>query len=169
MNGFPALVLLVASTLPTVSRAALPDTVIKSGFETCPAPVEYCADVDQDGYGDIGFCITTCEQPYDFLALTPTDCNNDSAAIHPDTPETCDGIDNNCDGSADENDPGGGGQCFNSVPGVGTCAGVTQCTDGQIVCNGQQPAPEVCFNGLDDDCDGAVDEVDCMNLGENSR
>jgi hypothetical protein len=164
MNNLPVVVLLAVSTVSSVSWAALPDTLSKSGFETCPAPAQYCADVDHDGYGDIGFCITTCERPYDFLALAPTDCNNDSAAIHPDAPETCDGLDNNCDGSSDENDPGGGNACFITNPGVGTCPGVTQCTEGQIVCNGQYPTPEICLNGLDDDCDGTVDEVDCMNF-----
>ena len=75
--------------------------------------------------------------------------------------EACDGEDNNCDGNADEGNPGGLRPCDSGLPGVCN-AGSTQCIDGVFSCLAhRQPRelPEAC-NGLDDDCDGNTDEGD---------
>jgi hypothetical protein len=81
------------------------------------------------------------------------------------TAETCNGLDDNCDGQVDE---GLDVSCYDGptgTAGVGLCrAGVRSCQQnldgsyGLSACHGQVlPAPEVC-NGLDDNCDGQVDE-----------
>jgi MYXO-CTERM domain-containing protein len=59
---------------------------------------------------------------------------------------------------------GGGQPCDTGKPGI--CAsGVTQCTANGVVCQQlSQPKTETC-NGLDDDCNGAVDEGDLCPSG----
>ncbi len=73
------------------------------------------------------------------------------------TPETCDGLDNDCDGPVDEGNPGGGADCDTGY--LGVCAyGTRVCVGGGIVCSPNAiPSPETC-DGLDNDCDGPVDE-----------
>ncbi len=80
------------------------------------------------------------------------------------TTETCDGLDNDCNGTADDGNPGSAAICMSGLPGV--CSpGQTNCQGGSLVCvpnvmPGSQM--EVC-DTLDNDCDGAVD--DGLGLG----
>jgi hypothetical protein len=72
--------------------------------------------------------------------------------------EACDQLDNDCDGSTDE-DFGVGQAC---TAGVGACRrrGVTECNENaEAVCNVApgDPSAEEC-NGIDDDCNGEIDD-----------
>jgi hypothetical protein len=71
--------------------------------------------------------------------------------------ETCDGQDNDCDGTVDDGNPGGGQSCSTGKSGI--CApGTTQCSGGSITCQQNvQPGTETC-DGKDNDCDGTTDE-----------
>jgi hypothetical protein len=71
------------------------------------------------------------------------------------TMEVCDGLDNDCNGIIDDNVPGEGEACG----GMASCQnGLTKCISGSIQCvGGQTSGTEVC-NGVDDDCDGNIDE-----------
>ena len=80
-------------------------------------------------------------------------------------PELCNGVDDDCDGDIDEDFPIGQA-CNNGLPGVCYGTGTYVCDPGDptaVICEilPAPPAPddltEVC-NGLDDDCDGEVDE-----------
>ena len=83
--------------------------------------------------------------------------------------ESCNGLDDDCDGQTDENadeslDPkspcdvaGAAGVCI---------AGVKRCVGGAVVCvSNHLPSAEAC-NGLDDDCNGKVDDGAIYSVGD---
>lgn len=126
-------------------------------------PTTLGVDGDRDGDGEIS--MLCCND-----ALCGTDCDDNNPAVRSGQVEICDGIDNDCDGLIDEEvnfvpwypdvdmdlfgDPEG--------PTVTSCVPIpdhslrpTDCDDTRPTVN---PAGiEVC-NGIDDDCDGSVDE-----------
>ena len=91
--------------------------------------------------------------------FTRCEANGDLSCIQSRFPnaEICDGFDNNCNGSTDEGNPGGAQAC--QTQGLGQCSeGRTQCVNGSIICSRViEPGQELC-DGLDNDCDGIVDE-----------
>ncbi len=74
------------------------------------------------------------------------------------TNEICNVIDDDCNGAVDDNTIDSGGPCGSNV---GACSpGILACTVGMVTCQGGMlPGLEVC-NGVDDDCNGAVDDGD---------
>ncbi|MBM4353041.1 MAG: hypothetical protein FJ109_04480 [Deltaproteobacteria bacterium] len=68
--------------------------------------------------------------------------------------EACNGADDDCDGVVDEEIPGGTCSVENEF---GSCPGVPSCEAGTLICLGIAPSAEMC-DGLDNDCDGEVDE-----------
>jgi hypothetical protein len=82
------------------------------------------------------------------------DCDDHDAHRFPGNQETCDGVDNDCDGHVDQ------GLTRACGTDVGECiAGTQTCSAGDWgSCVGSvAPVPESC-DRLDDDCDGSVDE-----------
>ncbi len=62
-------------------------------------PSSWYMDSDGDGYGVLGSSVAACQPNGLYTSLTPTDCDDANAAVHPGQTETCgDSIDNDCNG-----------------------------------------------------------------------
>jgi len=144
-------------------------TKCMAGGEICVPDVmptvEVCNDIDDDCDGTVDNNISgtgfDCGTGYlGVCAQGQLQCKGgkvDCFPIVPSSGEKCNGLDDDCDGTVDENNPGGNIVCDTGKP--NTCsAGTTQCTNGVLSCTPNfSNEPEQC-NGIDDDCDDAVDE-----------
>ena len=139
-----------------------------SDVDALDAPTWY-QDADGDGYGG-ALTLAACLQPPGYADNT-LDCEDADASLRPGADEYCDGVDNNCDGTVDEDsaldastwyadlDADGYGDSSNSMASCaqpsGTSADATDCDDGRA--SSFPGADELC-DTRDNDCDGAVDE-----------
>jgi len=139
--------------------------------EACDWQTFY-VDLDGDGFGDVTQPIEACRpEGLGQVATVAGDCDDLLATVHPAAPEVCDGIDNDCDGHID---PAGLSFTDADFDGFGdpaapliaeTCAALpgapndaadaTDCDD--VLFAIRPDAAEQC-NGVDDDCDGLIDE-----------
>jgi Putative metal-binding motif len=152
--------------------------VLDCSSETCVGEIvpvnETCNGVDDDcdcavdeDLGEIQphTPLNTCAD--DFCGAcrdAPMACVNGvmTCVIQP-TQEVCDGHDNDCDCDVDEIPVEFSYSGPLETVGVGACSPrVSVCLDGSIrVVDEVLPKPtDVCFNGVDDDCDGLTDEAD---------
>ncbi len=125
-------------------------------------------DADGDGYGDHASAANACEQPAGTLD-DASDCDDADPAIHPGADELCNGLDDDCDGLADEDtvdagtwhedeDGDGYGDENDATTACeqpeGTVDDATDCDDEDSAIH---PGAEPGCDGLDHDCDGLVD------------
>jgi hypothetical protein len=122
-------------------------------------------DADGDGFRPDSFSTVVsidldCSDEFEAVSTDPTtDCNDNDAAIHPGAADViCDDIDNNCNGEVDEDY-----MVTSTTCGVGACAktGAKTCINGIETnsCNPGTPTiDDTLCNGLDDDCNGVIDE-----------
>jgi hypothetical protein len=127
-------------------------------------------DLDGDGY--YTNVVISCTSPGTGYYQTRTgggDCDDNNALIHPGATEVGDGIDNNCNGFIDEGtttnfyvdaDGDGYGSSNAVVQSLSAPAGYvdnsTDCDDNNAAVN--PGAAEICGNGIDDNCNGQIDE-----------
>lgn len=127
--------------------------------------ITYYKDYDGDGYGNPDIYIISCI-PYTTYVTQALDCNDSNENINPDAIEVCDGFDNDCNGLTDEYWEELGEIC---VAGMGECMniGMFICNEGDpggpVICSASpDPGPyyepiEVSCDGIDNDCDGLID------------
>ena|SRR3989338_7119165 len=130
-----------------------PNAVKPSETQSCTyvPPTPTCTDSDADSYYAQAGCGTA------------VDCNDANANINPGKTEVCNGIDDDCDGLIDEwgvcGGGGGGPVCTDadadSYYAQTGCGTAVDCNDAVSSIN--PGAAEVC-DGVDNDCDGLVDE-----------
>ena len=127
----------------------------------------FYADADGDGFGSDNITTEACEAPNGFVT-NGSDCDDTDASAYPSAEESCDGVDNDCNGAIDDQlgevfyvDSDGDGfgneddvreACTLEI-GLSTLAGDCDDQDPTISPN----ASESC-NEVDDDCNGEVDE-----------
>jgi alpha-tubulin suppressor-like RCC1 family protein len=111
-------------------------------------------DGDGDGFGDEYVSVEACTAPPGFVE--ELDCDDFTPTTHPGAMEECNGVDDNCDATVDDGNPGGNQACSTQQSGV-CAAGTTSCIQGAVICvQNTQASAEKC-DGLDNDCDGEPD------------
>ena len=129
-------------------------------------------DRDGDTYGTTS-SECWCSARGNFRATRAGDCNDGDAAIHPEVADPCDGVNNDCDGSTDEDASCGGLRCC----GAGGCqqccnnshcpADHDTCVGGTCTCDGGWGSCGGtcnCHTGGDERCCG--DGSTCVDLSE---
>ncbi|MEC8023948.1 MAG: putative metal-binding motif-containing protein [Myxococcota bacterium] len=144
----------------------------------------YYEDADFDGYGDANSSECLCSADAPFIEIQAGDCNDNLEYINPEAEETCNEIDDNCDGDTDEEDAAGCTTFY--LDGDGDDFGIqdqqkclcessgsfTATLSGDCKDNNENVNPdgiETCGNALDDNCNGETDEnnaVGCQTYYE---
>ena len=130
--------------------------IIVNGPAAGPGPAPSCTDADGDGFAREGG------------SCGARDCNDTDPSVNPEASEICtDGIDNDCNGLADVVDANAvdcpaSTACFDNdgdrFSPDGDLCGPVDCDDFDAAVN--PGAAEACTDGVDNDCDGAVDNDD---------
>ncbi len=132
--------------------------------------IAYYPDADHDGYGAAGStAVMSCVAPAN-TSINSLDCNDADPLIRPGVAETCDGVDNDCDGMTDE--AGSESSCYAGAPNAtfGCVAGacrVLSCTSPYRDCD-TAPSNGCESNSQTDalNCGGAACGVVCGIAGE---
>ncbi|MEM4195366.1 MAG: putative metal-binding motif-containing protein [Candidatus Anstonellales archaeon] len=132
--------------------------------------LRFYIDEDNDGYGiGMGKCLCMAYDVY--RAKQSGDCDDTDDDINPGANEKCNGKDDNCDGKVDEENAIGCKYYYKDVDGDGYGINKKKClcsaseeykAENDDDCDDTNKSinpgkTEVC-NGIDDDCDGQVDE-----------
>lgn len=153
---------------PGICGCGLPENTLDSDGDTIPDCIDTCGGMDDSRYvpdascGE-GYCRTT-NTPSSCVDGVETECVPGTPLS--DTDATCDGVDDDCDGQADEDyvpvASCGLGYCQTTSTPSSCNGGVeTQCTPGVRLSDN-----DATLDGVDDDCDGQVDEDACVTRTE---
>jgi len=127
------------------------DNKLGTAAKHCAVETANCQDDNCNGQIDEGFPLNACGQP----------------AGCPIPAEVCDGVDNNCNGDVDEGFALGKA-CDNGLTGSCRRLGVTVCAADKmsVTCElGNAPVTAEVCNGVDDDCNGQIDDGPLPGVG----
>lgn len=138
--------------------------------ENAIGSVVHYQDSDGDGYGDPNASLSSCQSSVAGYVLNALDCNDAISSQNPLGIESCNGLDDNCNGTFDENaidstiwyldfDGDGFGAIgswnLDYTAPVGYVAVAGDCDDTDSAYNPN--TSEIC-NGVDENCNGQTDE-----------
>ena len=124
-------------------------------------------DADGDGYGEPGTEAAGCEASAS-AADNALDCDDGDGSAYPDALETCDGVDNDCDGQTDEDavdadtwyEDADGDGFGNAEVAITSCDEPTGRVDQAGDCDDSDGAA---FPGNDEVCDFLDNDCDCVS------
>ncbi|PIE67622.1 MAG: hypothetical protein CSA23_03330 [Deltaproteobacteria bacterium] len=141
------------------------------GSEVCTTPMAmttWYQDADGDGYGNINVSREAVSQPSGYVS-NHMDCHDNNPYIYPGATEVCDGLDNDCNGQIDDGvlitfyedrDGDGFGNAGSTIDVCKQPPGyVTNSTDCNDDSNRAYPGGTEICDGLDNDCNGQVDDA----------
>jgi hypothetical protein len=134
-------------------------------------------DADGDTFGDCSDFVNAVAPVAPYTATVCNDCNDSNPSVNPGATETCNGIDDNCDGLVDPEGSAGAAQYYLDADGDGygvwwdskwLCAPIPMystltpgdCDDANAQIH--PGAPEKCSTWQDDDCDGLYNEENAV-------
>jgi hypothetical protein len=141
-----------------------------SGADHCPAqPNTYYQDADGDGFGNPANTVISANGVPSGYVTSSSDCDDTSAAVRPGAAETCNSVDDDCDGTLDDgvlttyyrdaDQDGYGTATLTSsacAPPAGYKPSGTDCNDANATIHPN--AAEQC-NERDDNCNQQIDET----------
>ena len=171
LDGFGSTTTAMVCSSTATAGYSTNSTDCNDGDGSVNSPQSYFVDADLDGYGSTTtamVCSSTATSGYSNNSL---DCNDSNGAVHPGATEICgNSVDDNCNGSVDEGctvytfyqdldldgygNPNVSSTSSTPNPPTGYVTVAGDCNDGNGAIN--PSAAEVC-NGLDDNCDGTID------------
>ncbi|MEZ4265951.1 MAG: MopE-related protein [Myxococcota bacterium] len=127
---------------------------------TCNGKDDNCNGSTDEGYAPVATScgVGACAKTGTSSCVNGTVLQNCTAGSPAANDTTCNGVDDNCNGSTDE-----GYAPIATTCGVGACAktGTSSCVNGTVLqnCNAGTPAAnDTSCNGIDDNCNGSTDE-----------
>ncbi len=166
----------VAATAALLSSQGANNTEIRTILQDTAVDLGSAGWDNKYGYGlidaaaAVASIVPVDDADNDGFTVEQGDCDDNDDTVYPGAPETCDGVDNDCDSLVDDADPdvtglltwyldADGDGYGDALTTAAACAAPAGYVDDDTDCNDADDtvfpgAAEVCEDGIDQDCDG---------------